>query len=158
MTIEQEIRQSAFKDEYHKLAVNLLYTANWLGARERSILKQYGISMQQYNVLRILRGQGGKPASLMLIRERMLDKESNASRLVDKLCEAGYTDRVECPDDRRRVDITITRKGLKLLDEVTPGIEKAHEILHRMGEKEAKLLNELLDRLRSTDISQHTTN
>lgn len=151
MGIQEEIKQTFFKDEFQKLAVNLQYTANWLGAQEKKILKNHGISMQQYNVLRILKGQRSKPASLLLIRERMLDKESNASRLVDKLCAAGYTNRVECAKDRRRVDITITKEGLKLLERATPEIEKTHHLLRRFGKENAIMLNDLLDDLRAVD-------
>lgn len=158
MGIEKEIKQAAFTDEYHKLAVNLQYTANWLGALEKRVLKKHGISLQQYNVLRILKGQWPNPASLLLIRERMLDKESNASRLVDKLCAAGYTHRVECPNDRRRVDITITEEGLHLLKRATPEIEQTHKLLHRFGQKKASLMNALLDDLRAVQIEETEIN
>ena len=94
MRIEEEINQQKFKDEYHKLAVNLQFTANWLSAKHTKAFRHFGISPQQFNVLRILKGQYPNPSSLLLIRERMLDKESNASRLIDKLVNAGLTERM----------------------------------------------------------------
>jgi DNA-binding MarR family transcriptional regulator len=103
MKIEEEIKQPLFKDEFQKLVINLKFTAGWLGGFHVRLLKSYGLSAQQFNVLRILRGQYPDPSSLHLIKERMLDKDSNASRLIDKLEAAGLTTRVQCPDDRRQV-------------------------------------------------------
>ena len=149
MTIEEEIKQERFKNEYHKLAVNLQYTANWLASMHTKLLRNYKISSQQYNVLRILRGQYPNPSSLLLIRERMLDKESNASRLIDKLVKNGLTQRIQCPDDRRQVEITITQKGLDLLNEMNPMVEQASKKLETISAEEASMLNKLLDKLRS---------
>jgi len=148
MKIEEEIKQKQFKDEYHKLAVNLQFTANWLSAQHSRALKHFGISSQQFNVLRILKGQYPNPSSLILIRERMLDKESNASRLIDKLVNAGLTKRVQCPNDRRQVEITITHKGLRLLEEVNPAVELISKSMKSLNEQDAAFLNQLLDKLR----------
>ena len=148
MKIEQEIKQRRFKDEYHKLVVNLQFTSNWLSARHSRVMKQFGISAQQYNVLRILKGQYPKPSSLILIRERMLDKESNASRLIDKLVAAEFVKRIQCENDRRQVDITITQSGLDLLEKMNPTVDDIAGSLKSLSETDAQKLNELLDRLR----------
>lgn len=149
MKIEEEIKQKSFKDEYHKLLVNLQFTTNWLNAQHTKPLRRFGISSQQYNVLRILKGQYPKPSSLILIRERMLDKESNASRLIDKLVNAELTKRIQCPNDRRQVEITITEKGIELLNEMNPIVDEISNCMKSLNESEAKSLNILLDKLRS---------
>jgi len=154
MRIEEEIKQKSFKNEYHKLFVNLKFTANWLSGHHNRIFKSYGLSAQQYNVLRILKGQYPNPSSLILIRERMLDKESNASRLIDKLQAAGYTKRVQCPNDRRQVDITITAEGIRLLEIINPAIEDLTNQLLVLDEIEAKTLNNLLDKIRDPKVEQ----
>ena len=149
MTIEEEIKQRRFKNEYHKLVVNLQFTSNWLRSMQTKKLRKFKISAQQYNVLRILKGQYPNPSSLMLIRERMLDKESNASRLIDKLVFNGLTKRVQCPNDRRQVEITITEKGLQLLQDMDPFIDSETKRLECLSKEDAILLNQLLDKLRS---------
>lgn len=148
MRIEEEIKQSKFQSEYHKLVVNLQFTASWLGSMYSRIFRQHGISSQQFNVLRILNGQYPRPSSLMLVRERLLDKESNASRLIDKLVESGLTQRIQCPNDRRRVEITITDKGIAMLEQLNPKVQELNESLSHLDEDQARKLNELLDKLR----------
>jgi len=148
MTIEEEIKQKSFQSEYHKLSVNLQFTASWLSSIHSKSLKRFGISIQQFNVLRILRGQFPNPSSLILIRDRMLDKESNASRLIDKLVNAELTQRVQCPKDRRQVEITITEKGLALLKELDKNMQTLNDTLSHLSTEEAKTLNLLLDKLR----------
>ena len=148
MRIEEEIKQKSFASEFHKLAVNLQFTANWLGGLQSKLFRSYGISYQQFNVLRILKGQYPKPSSLILIKDRMLDKDSNASRLIDKLESAGLTKRVQCPNDRRQVDITITEAGLQLLDKVNPEVDKLTSEIMNLSQEEASTLNNLLDKLR----------
>src|SRR5688572_20535772 len=101
MKLEEEIRQGKFKSEHHKAVLNIIYTAGWLNGIHTRILKKYGISPQQFNILRILRGQHPKPATINLLIERMLDKMSNASRLVDKLKVKGLVERRQCDQDRR---------------------------------------------------------
>ncbi len=149
MTIEEEIKQPRFESEYQKLVINLHYTANWLGALHSKIFRSYKISAQQFNVLRILKGQIPNPSNLILIRERMLDKESNASRLIDKLENSGFIKRVQCPDDRRKVEITITDIGQELLNLINPEVDKIESKMTGLNEKEAKTLNHLLDKLRN---------
>lgn len=149
MRIEEEIKQKKFQSEYHKLAINLKFTANWLDAVYSKVFRSYKISAQQFNVLRILKGQFPNPSSLILIRERMLDKESNASRLIDKLENSKLINRVQCPNDRRQVEITITDQGQHVLEEVNPEIEKLNSAMKNLNEEEAKALNKLLDKLRA---------
>ena len=148
MRIEEEIKQKNFQNEYHKLAVNLQFTANWLSALHSKLLRSFKISLQQFNVLRILKGQYPDPSNLILIRERMLDKESNASRLIDKLVDAELVTRIECPKDRRKVDITISEKGIKLLEQLNPEVDEIKNTLASLNEEEAKRLNDLLDKMR----------
>ena len=150
MRLEEEIKQKSFQSEYHKLAVNLQFTANWLNVLHFKVLRPFGISSQQFNVLRILKGQFPNPSSLILIRERMLDKDSNASRLIDKLENAGLTKRVQCPSDRRQVEITITEKGLELLEIINPKVEELKSVLTGLNVEEAGTLNNLLDKLRDS--------
>ena len=116
MKIEEEIKQSPFKDEYTKAVVNLLFTQSYLVSRQSRIFKPHDISAEQYNVLRILRGRSPKPITVSSIQERMLNKMSNASRLVEKLKQKEMVRRTECPKDRRQVDVVITEKGLDLLE------------------------------------------
>ncbi len=146
MRLEDEIMQKKFKSELHKLLVNIIYTGNWLNSAHSKFYKQYGLTPQQYNLLRILRGQHPNCATVNLLTERMLDKMSNASRLVEKLRKKEYVKRIECPRDRRRVEVTITNKGLKLLKEIDD-IEYEKNF-NNLTIKETKQLNDLLDRFR----------
>ncbi|MBI5326346.1 MAG: MarR family transcriptional regulator [Ignavibacteriae bacterium] len=146
MRLEDEIMQKKFKSEYHKLLVNIIFTGNWLNGESIKFLKQFGISPQQYNLMRILRGRHPESASITLLTERMLDKMSNASRLVDKLKKKGLVERIECPQDRRQVEVTICDKGLKLLKEID-GFEYENT-LKKLSIGEAKQLNLLLDKFR----------
>ncbi|MFC1492584.1 MarR family winged helix-turn-helix transcriptional regulator [candidate division KSB1 bacterium] len=149
MELEKEIVVSNFRNEYHKAVVNLKYTGNWISMKTNSILKPYGISNQQYNVLRILRGQHPKPATVNLLIERMLDKSSNASRIVDKLKSKGLADRITSASDRRAVDVFITKKGLEILTSLDSDIINVEEgISKNLDNKETIELNRLLDKLR----------
>lgn len=147
MKLEDAIKQSSFKSEYQKAEVNLLFTGAWALGETNASLKVYGLTVQQYNVLRILRGQHPKPASINLIIDRMLDKMSNASRLVDKLEKKKLVTRNRCMFDRRQVDVKITDKGLALLDEVEKDNAKG-TLADKLTESEAKELNRLLDKVR----------
>ena len=149
MKIEKEINQTKFKNERQKAAINLIFTASWLNQLSAETLKPFNISIQQFNILRILRGMSPEPASVKLLTERMIDKMSNASRLVDKLKSKGLVERNSCPHDRRQVDICITRKGLRLIEKASEALESNHQDkLETITEEDAQLLNELLDRLR----------
>ena len=148
MRIEDEIKQKQFSNIYHRMSVNILFTASWLQTHHLRMLKPHGITPQQYNVLRILRGQHPNAASVGLIQERMLDRSSNASRLVDKLVAKKLVDRKTCPDDRRQVDIKITTAGLELLERMDVDMKKWEGMMKTLSEEEAGQLAELLDKLR----------
>lgn len=149
MKIEQEIVQSSFKNTRHKAIVNIFYTYNWLLEKHVELLKPFGISFQQFNILRILRGQYPKPAAIKLIKARMLDKMSDVSRLVEKLRVKGLLERKECMHDRRHVDVIITQKGLDLLTNLDDKIDGVHSLLCTLSDAEVDQLNEFLDRMRS---------
>lgn len=148
MKIEEEIRQKPFKDVYNKAVVNLLYTHSYLVTRQSKIFKPFDLSPEQYNVLRILRGQHPTPITVSSIQDRMLNKMSNASRLVEKLKLKDMVNRTECAEDRRQVDITITEKGLAVLKELEEEVKKFNKDTLHLTEAEVETLNELLDKLR----------
>lgn len=151
MSIETDIKQSApFKSSYQRVIVNLIYTTNWLADNQTRLLKPFKLTIQQYNVLRILRGQFPNPIKVSDITERMLDKMSNASRLVDKLVLKKLVLRTECPSDRRAVDVVITEKGLELLKQLDSLQSEWDALLHdKLSVDEATALSHLLDRLRA---------
>ena len=148
MKIEEEIKQVKFKNDYQKLTVNLIYTQGWLLDKFSKLLGKYNLTPQQYNVLRILRGQYPDSTSVGLIKERMLQKISDSSRLVDRLEKKGLISRKINKADRRKTDIKITKKGLTLLKKVDPAADKFDNIISTLNEKEIKTLNNLLDKLR----------
>ena len=149
MKIEEEIKQSAFKDVYQKAYINVVYTSNWLDQKQAALFKPYGLTLPQYNVMRILRGQYPKPATVNLLIDRMLDKTSNASRIVDKLEAKEVVTRKQCPTDRRTVDILITEKGLNLLQEMDSLGDGGQIGLKSLSQEEAEQLSGLLDKIRS---------
>lgn len=148
MKIEEEIKQKKFKSEYQKMYINLVYTANWMNTQQMRMFKEYGLSVQQYNILRILRGQVPNAVNLGLIQDRMLDKNSNASRLIEKLKIKKLVERKESKIDRRQVDIMITEKGLDLLKKMDGKVEEAETINVNLTKQEAETLSNLLDKLR----------
>lgn len=151
MSIETDIKQTTpFRTPYHRVMVNLIYTSNWISNSQTHLLKPFKLTVQQYNVLRILRGQHPNPIKVADITERMLDKMSNASRLVDKLVAKQLVVRTECPSDRRAVDVTVTDKGLQLLTKLDlVQTEWADLQKSKLSEDEATSLSDLLDQLRS---------
>lgn len=151
MSIENAIQQKKFNSEYEKAVINILYTASWLDGLTIQTLKPYGISPQQYNVLRILRGSHPKVVRLADITERMLDKNSNATRLVEKLRQKNYLQREVCPSNRRQVDISITKKGMDLLAEIDSITYSWIDPVKMLSKTEAQQLNILLDKLRKND-------
>lgn len=152
MTLEEAIQQKQFKSEYQKLAINLLYTSSWLNQINTQSIRPFGITWQQFNILRILRGRHPEPATVKLLTERMIDKMSNASRLVDKLVKKGYVERRICPGDRRRVDIVLTEAGIAMLDEASASLEgKMFAQFRSLSNEEAAQMNRLLDQLRTDD-------
>ncbi len=148
MKLEEEIHQKKFRNEHHRLAVNLIFTGNWVKNSHIRFLKTFGLSLQQFNILRILRGQHPQPASINLLMERMLDKMSNASRLVDKLKKKGYVERKDSPKDRRQADVVITTSGMELLAEIDDKMDALEKILTTLSPQEIKTLNDLLDKVR----------
>jgi DNA-binding MarR family transcriptional regulator len=147
MKLEEAIKQTKFKHEHHKVLLNLIYTAGVINAAQTRFFKAYDISPQQYNVLRILRGQHPNVASVGLVQERMLDQMSNASRLVEKLKQKKLLSRKECKVDRRQVDLVITESGLSVLDEIDKNFEDFEMNLAKLNKDEAQTLNLLLDKL-----------
>lgn len=148
-SLETEIKQKKFKCPYEKLMVNLMYTGNWIKNLHANLLKEYDLTVAQFNVLRILKGQHPKPASVNLIIERMLDKNSNASRLVDKLLVKGLVDRQVSPTDRRKVEVGISKNGLELIESANKSVEEALKILKRFDQAEVNKTNDLLDLIRT---------
>lgn len=148
MRLEDEIQQKKFKSIQQKLVLNLIYTTNWLTAKQDTLFKNSGITVQQYNVLRILRGQYPNPCSIKLIKERMLDRMSDTSRIVDKLFTKKLLLRRECPNDRRSVDIVISEKGLELLKSLDHIDELSKQTIKSLSQYEINTLNNLLDKLR----------
>ena len=147
MRIEDEIKQPIFKSEHQKAYINLMYTAGWLELRQAAAFKPYGLTLPQFNILRILRGQHPLPATVALLIERMLDKTSNASRIVDKLEEKQLVTRKVCPANRRAVDIRITDAGLELLQRIDQCQTTARP-LGDLTEDELQQLNTILDKIR----------
>src|SRR5262245_35215955 len=148
MGLEEDILQKKFRNEFEKMGINLLYTSNWLYNVNTVRLKRFDISLEQFNVLRILRGQHPNAIMLSEITRRMLDKSSNATRLVEKLKQKGLVTRKVCEESRRQVDIAITEKGLGLLSKIDAEQEEWFKTLKTLTKSEATQLNALLDKLR----------
>lgn len=149
MKIEDEIFQGKFKNKNHKVLINIFYTFNWLYERQLNILKPFDLTIQQFNILRILRGQYPNPATIKLLKERMLDKMSDASRLVEKLRSKGFLERRICDTDRRNVDVLITEEGLNLLEQIDEKDKEFDRLVENLESDEIDKLNNLLDKIRS---------
>ena len=150
MGLENEINQHKFRNEHQKSAINIVYTHNWLTERMYKIFDQWEITAQQFNILRILRGAGA-PLSTLQIRQRMLDRMSDTSRIVDRLVIKGLVKKSVCKNDRRLVDVIITDKGRKLLEKLDEYNDLLDGVMKNLTEEEARMLNELLDKLRNTE-------
>jgi DNA-binding MarR family transcriptional regulator len=149
MKIEDEIQQQNFRSLHQKAVINVLFTASWLDQITNTYLRPFGISGPQFNILRILRGMHPETATVKMLTERMLDKMSNASRLVEKLKQKNLVDRQECPHDRRRVDISITPKGLELLQTTAVFMDvELDRKIEILNPQEVEELNRILDKLR----------
>ncbi|UFH34221.1 MarR family winged helix-turn-helix transcriptional regulator [Flavobacterium acetivorans] len=150
MKIEDEIKSTVPLDISKKIILNVLYTQNVITENFNEILKPYEISGEQYNVLRILRGQKGNPANMCMIQERMLAKTSNTTRLVDKLLLKNLVTRNVCPENRRKIEVLITQKGLDILTEIDPKVVE-HESLfsNKLDSEELEQLNFLLEKYRN---------
>lgn len=148
MSLEEDIKQSKFNSEYHKAVINILFTASWLHSGNSARLKKHSITPEQYNVLRILRGSHPNTLMLAEITKRMIDKSSNATRLVEKLRQKDLVKREVCENNRRQVDISITEKGLSLMKAIDA--EEGHWVdgLKNISKGEAAELSRLLDKLR----------
>ncbi|MCD8418398.1 MarR family transcriptional regulator [Tenacibaculum finnmarkense genomovar finnmarkense] len=142
--ISKDIK-SKFPNNKIKVLVNIKYTANWLSSNENDFFKPYGISPQQFNILRILRG-ASKPIKVQVIKDRMIERAPNATRLMDKLCDKKFIERIRCKHDRRVVYISITKQGLALL--TTIDTSKKINFLDNLTEEEADKLSDLLDKIR----------
>jgi DNA-binding MarR family transcriptional regulator len=148
VNISEAIQQSSFQSPMHEMIINILYTASFLTARHERTLKPFGISHAQYNVLRILRGAKSAPMTVQLIQDRMIDRMSNASRLVEKLRTKGFLDRRICEHDRRAVDILITEDGLNLLKKIDGLFLTEESLLRQFPTAEAERISRALDLLR----------
>jgi DNA-binding MarR family transcriptional regulator len=159
MSLNKDIQQKEFRNEYQKAILNIMYTHNYLVSRMTDLFKDYDITRQQYNVLRILRGQSPQHLSVNLIKDRMLDKMSDTSRIVERLRLKGFISRDNNRDDKRSVEIGITSAGLALLEKMEPPISEFEKLLHTLTPEETLQLNFLLDKLRGSDPEDsHTEN
>jgi DNA-binding MarR family transcriptional regulator len=150
MGIEQDIKQSKFKSNRQKAAINIIYTNNFLAEKMRDRFAKEDLTPQQFNVLRILRGSNPDPLSTLQIRERMLDKMSDTSRIVDRLVIKSLVAKCTCKHDKRLVDVSITAKGLELLEKMDLEEYQTDDILKGLSEEEAELLSQLLDKVRDS--------
>jgi DNA-binding MarR family transcriptional regulator len=148
MSLEEDIRQEKFNTEYDMAAVNILFTGSWLYNINAARFKRYDITPEQFNVLRILRGSHPKPMMLADVTSRMIDKSSNATRLVEKLRQKGFVKREICEGNRRQVDISVTDKGLTVLKKIDGDSEEWLSTLKNITKTEATELNRILDKLR----------
>lgn len=148
MTIEQEIKQPKFRNAFQKVAVNILYTANWLEHQNNTFFKSYDITNQQFNILRILRGQHPSKISGMEIKSRMLDRNSDVSRLLDRLIAKNLVSKSQCPNDKRATDVMITEAGLNLLAELDNKMDLTDSKVLKLSAEEAAQLSNLLDKAR----------
>lgn len=148
MGIEKDIQQSKFRNAHQKASINLIYTLAWLKDKTKTIFEAEDITSQQFNILRILRGSFPQPLSTLQIRERMLEKMSDTSRIVDRLILKGLVKKVICKNDRRLVDVIITDKGKKLLERLDARQDDMDAVLSNLSEKDANILSDLLDKIR----------
>lgn len=149
MGIEKDIHQKTFQNAKQKAIINLLFTSGWAIEKMKEFLADEDITHQQFNILRILRGSHPQPLSTLQIRERMIDKASDTSRIVDRLVLKELVEKRTCPADKRLVDVTITDKGQDLLKRLDDEQEKMDAVTGNLTEEEAEQLSSLLDKLRS---------
>jgi DNA-binding MarR family transcriptional regulator len=148
MKIEDEIKQPKFRNAYQKVAINMLYTANWLQGQQLDFFKLYGITPSQFNILRILRGQHPHKISGAEVKSRMLDRNSDISRLLDRMLRKKLIAKTPCPNDKRAADINITDNGLAVLSQIDPLLDATEKNQIRLSKEEATLLSSLLDKCR----------
>lgn len=148
MGIDKDIQQTKFRNVHQKAAINLIYTVGWMRDKTRHFFESEEITPQQFNILRILRGSFPQPLSTLQIRERMLEKMSDTSRIVDRLIAKGFVKKVTCKKDRRLVDVVITDNGKKLLERLDKQQDEIDAVLGNLSEKDANILSDLLDKIR----------
>ena len=153
MKIEDVVKSTIPLNSAKKVILNFMYTQNVIGDKLHEILKPYEISREQYNVLRILRGQKGKPANMCIIQERMLSRNSNTTRLIDKLLLKHYVTRKVCPDNRRKIEVLITQKGVDMLAELDPMVLEHEQLFaNNLTLDELEQLNTLVEKYRTINI------
>lgn len=148
MELQKEIKISRFESVHQQAMVNVVFTYGWCNDQMKQALSPYDITSQQFNILRILRGQFPSPSTINLLKSRMLDKMSDASRIVDRLVQKGFVLKTGSPSDKRAVDILITKRGLALLKVIDKEIDLSAMVAPNLTEEEAILLNSLLDKMR----------
>ncbi len=148
MGIDKDIQQTIFRNAHQKAAINLIFTVGWMRDRTRQFFETHDITPQQFNILRILRGSFPQPLSTLQIRERMLEKMSDTSRIVDRLIAKGLVKKLPCKHDRRLVDVIISEKGKKILEKLDDSQDAMDAVLGNLSEKEANILSDLLDKIR----------
>ena len=153
MSLEKDISQKEFRSGKQKALINIIYTHHFLIGKMNEVFKSLRITRQQYNVLRILRGAHPEPVTVNLIKERMLDKMSDASRIVERLRVKGLLDRCQSKTDRRAVEILISQKGLDLLGKYDPGFKAFDHFFDDLSQPEIDHLNQILDKLRNSKSS-----
>jgi DNA-binding MarR family transcriptional regulator len=151
MEIEKALKREEFRTLFQKAIVNLKYTNNWVLSKQAGMFKHYGLTTQQFYILLILKSRHPKPCSVNFLIDRMLDKQSNASRLVEKLRLKGLVERHLCPKDRRRVDVVLTELGLETLERMYNEIDAFEKHYNQMNDEELRQLSHLLDRLRQRE-------
>lgn len=151
MAFEQDIKQSKKISEYQKGLANLALTYNHVATRFETLIDEYGLTMPQFNVLRILRGQYPNPSTNNLIKERIIHKNSDITRIIDRLISKGFVDRNNCCDDRRKVDILISQEGLRILAEIDKREPEIDHLLSGLSREEIVEFNRLLDKIRIVD-------
>lgn len=155
--IEDDIQQATFRNELSKAGINLIYTGTWLKTAHSDFFKSFGITWPQHNLLRILRGQKGGPVNVNAVKERMMDKSSNVSRITEKLQKKKLIECRPSEADKRAVEITITQKGLDLLASVETRVHEINNMLGHLETSELVLLNILLDKIRNAPNNGSTS-
>lgn len=150
MPIEKEIPKSYFRNSSHKALVNIIFTSNWILERLKEFLSDEDITHQQYNILRIL-SNSATPLSTLKIREQMLDKMSDTSRIVERLLKKGFVNKQICATDKRLVDVTLTEKGVRLLNRLDKKVDEIDSISSNLTTEDIDLVNKLLDKIREKE-------
>lgn len=148
MSLEEEIKQTKFRSVYQKAALNLIYTASWLVGKQQGFFKQFGITPSQFNILRILRGQHPNKISGAEIKSRMLDRNSDIPRLLDRLLKKKLISKSPCANDKRAADIIITPDGLDMLGQIDSHLDESEKTNIHLTKEEALQLSQLLDKTR----------